>query len=228
MQPSAESLPHAQLSYEHYIHIASAITHWCTADVHVHINCLWTPQVQFALWLMRYMGTGLLFFIGLKAPGLPRRPYMLLINEDERDVENSGQVVELKPVTLLFPNSISILNQLRHALYSTVIHSATLCSVYLRAFWAEQKTTHPPGRVSGRKSVSWFPTCGPGTTSSSSSWSFSAWGCLESREPLMSLYPFTTRILVSNLFLPNPVDTSVLFISELNGPFQQLHARATS
>ncbi|XP_031148146.1 ATP-binding cassette, sub-family B (MDR/TAP), member 6a [Sander lucioperca] len=48
-------------------------------------------QVQFALWLMRYIGTGLLFFIGLKAPGLPRKPYMLLINEDERDVENSGQ-----------------------------------------------------------------------------------------------------------------------------------------
>lgn len=48
-------------------------------------------QVQFALWLIRYIGTGLLFFIGLKAPGLPRRPYMLLINEDERDVENSGQ-----------------------------------------------------------------------------------------------------------------------------------------
>ncbi|KAM3857200.1 ATP-binding cassette sub-family B member 6 [Diretmus argenteus] len=48
-------------------------------------------QVQFALWLMRYIGTGLLFFIGLKAPGLPRRPYMLLINEDERDVEHSGQ-----------------------------------------------------------------------------------------------------------------------------------------
>ncbi|XP_059184195.1 ATP-binding cassette sub-family B member 6 [Centropristis striata] len=48
-------------------------------------------QVQFALWLMRYMGTMLLFFIGLKAPGLPRRPYMLLINEDERDVENTGQ-----------------------------------------------------------------------------------------------------------------------------------------
>ncbi|CAK6962488.1 ATP-binding cassette sub-family B member 6 [Scomber scombrus] len=48
-------------------------------------------QVQFALWLMRYVGTGLLFFIGLKAPGLPRRPYMLLINEDERDVEQSGQ-----------------------------------------------------------------------------------------------------------------------------------------
>ncbi|XP_047432086.1 ATP-binding cassette sub-family B member 6 [Mugil cephalus] len=48
-------------------------------------------QVQFGLWLMRYIGTGLLFFLGLKAPGLPRRPYMLLINEDERDVENSAQ-----------------------------------------------------------------------------------------------------------------------------------------
>ncbi|KAM9766523.1 ATP-binding cassette sub-family B member 6 isoform 1-T3 [Menidia menidia] len=48
-------------------------------------------QVKFALWLIRYSSTGLLFFIGLKAPGLPRRPYMLLINEDERDVENSGQ-----------------------------------------------------------------------------------------------------------------------------------------
>lgn len=56
-------------------------------------NCPLTPQVQFALWLMRYIGTGLLFFIGLKAPGLPRRPYMLLINEDERDVEHSGQVL---------------------------------------------------------------------------------------------------------------------------------------
>ncbi|XP_056286985.1 ATP-binding cassette sub-family B member 6 [Pseudoliparis swirei] len=48
-------------------------------------------QVQFALWLMRYIGTGLLFFIGLKAPGLPRKPYILLINEDERDVEDTGQ-----------------------------------------------------------------------------------------------------------------------------------------
>uniref|UniRef100_A0A4W6G528 ATP-binding cassette sub-family B member 6 n=1 Tax=Lates calcarifer TaxID=8187 RepID=A0A4W6G528_LATCA len=56
-------------------------------------------QVQFALWLMRYIGTGLLFFIGLKAPGLPRRPYMLLINEDERDVENSGQVLSLLGTT---------------------------------------------------------------------------------------------------------------------------------
>lgn len=48
-------------------------------------------QVQFALWLLRYAASGLLFFIGLRAPGLPRRPYMLLINEDERDVENGGR-----------------------------------------------------------------------------------------------------------------------------------------
>lgn len=48
-------------------------------------------QVQLFLWMMRYISTGLLFFIGLKAPGLPRRPYMLLINEDERDVENGRQ-----------------------------------------------------------------------------------------------------------------------------------------
>uniref|UniRef100_A0A8C3A0Z8 ATP-binding cassette sub-family B member 6 n=1 Tax=Cyclopterus lumpus TaxID=8103 RepID=A0A8C3A0Z8_CYCLU len=58
-------------------------------------------QVQFALWLMRYIGTGLLFFIGLKAPGLPRKPYILLINEDERDVENSGQVSGLRVSPLL-------------------------------------------------------------------------------------------------------------------------------
>ncbi|KAM4602266.1 ATP-binding cassette sub-family B member 6 isoform 2-T2 [Polymixia lowei] len=42
---------------------------------------------------MRYIGTGMLFVLGLKAPGLPRRPYMLLINEDERDVEHDGQPI---------------------------------------------------------------------------------------------------------------------------------------
>uniref|UniRef100_H3BEA4 ATP-binding cassette sub-family B member 6 n=2 Tax=Latimeria chalumnae TaxID=7897 RepID=H3BEA4_LATCH len=48
-----------------------------------------TPQkVQFSLWVVRYVCTALLFVLGLRAPGLPRRPYMLLINEDERDVEN--------------------------------------------------------------------------------------------------------------------------------------------
>lgn len=51
-----------------------------------------SPQVEFALWLVRYLGTGALFLLGLKAPGLPKRPYMLLINEDERDMEH-GQVI---------------------------------------------------------------------------------------------------------------------------------------
>ncbi|XP_061745897.1 ATP-binding cassette sub-family B member 6 [Nerophis ophidion] len=54
-------------------------------------------QVQFALWLIRYVGTGLLFFVGIRAPGLPRRPYILLINEDERDVEQSAQSLLGRP-----------------------------------------------------------------------------------------------------------------------------------
>ncbi|XP_054827258.1 ATP-binding cassette sub-family B member 6 [Eublepharis macularius] len=45
-------------------------------------------KVQFSLWLLRYICTFTLFTLGIKAPGLPRKPYMLLINEDERDVEN--------------------------------------------------------------------------------------------------------------------------------------------
>ena len=49
-------------------------------------------QVEFALWLIRYLATGSLFFLGLRAPGLPRRPYMLLINEEEHDVESRAQV----------------------------------------------------------------------------------------------------------------------------------------
>uniref|UniRef100_A0A8C5RHC7 ATP-binding cassette sub-family B member 6 n=2 Tax=Laticauda laticaudata TaxID=8630 RepID=A0A8C5RHC7_LATLA len=43
--------------------------------------------VQFSLWFLRYISTFTLFILGIKAPGLPRKPYMLLINEDERDVE---------------------------------------------------------------------------------------------------------------------------------------------
>uniref|UniRef100_A0A8C6Y9B0 ATP-binding cassette sub-family B member 6 n=1 Tax=Naja naja TaxID=35670 RepID=A0A8C6Y9B0_NAJNA len=44
-------------------------------------------KVQFSLWFLRYISTFTLFVLGIKAPGLPRKPYMLLINEDERDVE---------------------------------------------------------------------------------------------------------------------------------------------
>uniref|UniRef100_A0A8C5CLD6 ATP-binding cassette sub-family B member 6 n=1 Tax=Gadus morhua TaxID=8049 RepID=A0A8C5CLD6_GADMO len=50
-----------------------------------------TQRDQFALWLIRYLATGSLFFLGLRAPGLPRRPYMLLINEEEHDVESRAQ-----------------------------------------------------------------------------------------------------------------------------------------
>ncbi|XP_071291216.1 ATP-binding cassette sub-family B member 6 isoform X2 [Agelaius tricolor] len=46
-------------------------------------------KVQFGFWLLRYICTFMLFILGMKAPGLPHKPYMLLINEEERDVENS-------------------------------------------------------------------------------------------------------------------------------------------
>nr|XP_009674521.1 PREDICTED: ATP-binding cassette sub-family B member 6, mitochondrial [Struthio camelus australis] len=46
-------------------------------------------KVQFSLWLLRYVCTFMLFVLGMKAPGLPHKPYMLLVNEEERDVENS-------------------------------------------------------------------------------------------------------------------------------------------
>uniref|UniRef100_A0A663FB24 ATP-binding cassette sub-family B member 6 n=1 Tax=Aquila chrysaetos chrysaetos TaxID=223781 RepID=A0A663FB24_AQUCH len=50
---------------------------------------LLSVQVQFGFWLLRYICTFMLFILGMKAPGLPRKPYMLLVNEEERDVENS-------------------------------------------------------------------------------------------------------------------------------------------
>uniref|UniRef100_A0A8V5G102 ATP-binding cassette sub-family B member 6 n=1 Tax=Melopsittacus undulatus TaxID=13146 RepID=A0A8V5G102_MELUD len=46
-------------------------------------------KVQFGFWLLRYVCTFMLFTLGMKAPGLPHKPYMLLVNEEERDVENS-------------------------------------------------------------------------------------------------------------------------------------------
>lgn len=45
--------------------------------------------MQFGFWLLRYICTFMLFILGMKAPGLPHKPYMLLVNEEERDVENS-------------------------------------------------------------------------------------------------------------------------------------------
>uniref|UniRef100_A0A8C6Z5F1 ATP-binding cassette sub-family B member 6 n=1 Tax=Nothoprocta perdicaria TaxID=30464 RepID=A0A8C6Z5F1_NOTPE len=56
---------------------------WLSRGPHVLL------QVQFSLWLLRYICTFTLFVLGMKAPGLPRKPYMLLVNEEERDVENT-------------------------------------------------------------------------------------------------------------------------------------------
>ncbi|XP_038038200.2 ATP-binding cassette sub-family B member 6 [Anas platyrhynchos] len=51
-------------------------------------------KVQFGFWLLRYGCTFLLFVLGMKAPGLPHKPYMLLVNEEERDVENSQPLLQ--------------------------------------------------------------------------------------------------------------------------------------
>ncbi|XP_075037121.1 ATP-binding cassette sub-family B member 6 [Mixophyes fleayi] len=48
-----------------------------------------SQKVQFSLWTLRYICTLFLFMLGMLAPGRPRKPYVLLINEDERDVENT-------------------------------------------------------------------------------------------------------------------------------------------
>ncbi|XP_075465737.1 ATP-binding cassette sub-family B member 6 [Ascaphus truei] len=46
-------------------------------------------MVQLNLWIVRYVCALFLFVLGIIAPGRPRKPYVLLINEDERDVENT-------------------------------------------------------------------------------------------------------------------------------------------
>lgn len=46
-------------------------------------------KVQFSLWTLRYICTLFLFMLGILAPGRPRKPYIILINEDERDIENT-------------------------------------------------------------------------------------------------------------------------------------------
>uniref|UniRef100_A0A8C4QZD0 ATP-binding cassette sub-family B member 6 n=1 Tax=Eptatretus burgeri TaxID=7764 RepID=A0A8C4QZD0_EPTBU len=44
-------------------------------------------KVDLGLWMSRLLFSQLLFILGLRAPGLPRRLYSLVINEGERDVE---------------------------------------------------------------------------------------------------------------------------------------------
>ncbi|XP_063285369.1 ATP-binding cassette sub-family B member 6 [Pelobates fuscus] len=48
-----------------------------------------SQKVQFGLWVLRYVCLLFLFVLGILAPGRPRKPYILLVNEDERDIENS-------------------------------------------------------------------------------------------------------------------------------------------
>lgn len=128
------------------------------------------------------MATGLLFFLGLKAPGLPRRPYMLLINEDERDVENGRQVS---------PN-VSAASQS----VSRPLRSPPNISLQLRASWAAPRRTSPPGRASGTKFCSSYRTCGPAAASSCSCWWPSVSGCWGWKGPSTSLCPFITKTSV--------------------------------
>ncbi|XP_023932303.1 ATP-binding cassette sub-family B member 6, mitochondrial [Lingula anatina] len=50
-----------------------------------------SDRVEFGLWVCRYISTGLLFFIGLCAPGLPSPSFSLLVNEDGTTDVESGQ-----------------------------------------------------------------------------------------------------------------------------------------
>ncbi|XP_072028962.1 ATP-binding cassette sub-family B member 6-like [Amphiura filiformis] len=42
-----------------------------------------THKIEFGLWLSRYVLTLFLFVVGLRAPGLPKKSYMLLVNEGD-------------------------------------------------------------------------------------------------------------------------------------------------
>ncbi|EPQ18451.1 ATP-binding cassette sub-family B member 6, mitochondrial [Myotis brandtii] len=54
---------------------------WARADL--------GQQVQFSLWVLRYVVSGGLFVLGLWAPGLRPQSYAFQVNEDNQDVERS-------------------------------------------------------------------------------------------------------------------------------------------
>ncbi|XP_045723906.1 ATP-binding cassette sub-family B member 6 isoform X2 [Mirounga angustirostris] len=54
---------------------------WARADL--------GQQVQFSLWVLRYVVSGGLFILGLWAPGLRPQSYALKVNEEDQDVERS-------------------------------------------------------------------------------------------------------------------------------------------
>lgn len=65
---------------------------WARADL--------GQQVQFGLWVLRYVVSGGLFVLGLWAPGLRPQSYTFRVNEDDQDVESSqGQSTERPPAS---------------------------------------------------------------------------------------------------------------------------------
>ena len=48
-----------------------------------------SQQVQFSLWVLRYVVSGGLFVLGLWAPGLRPHSYALRVNEEDQDIERS-------------------------------------------------------------------------------------------------------------------------------------------
>ncbi|TRZ00184.1 hypothetical protein DNTS_032258 [Danionella cerebrum] len=126
-------------------------------------------QVEFGFWLLRYLSSGLLFLLGLKAPGLPRRPYMLLVNEDERDVEHGAPLLGNsdenqstwkdfgKKVRLLVPYMWpkgSILNQLTDG--SSWKTLATTVCVYCLLKFLQGGGAGTSGFVSNMRSFLWI------------------------------------------------------------------------
>uniref|UniRef100_A0A8C5Q543 ATP binding cassette subfamily B member 6 (LAN blood group) n=1 Tax=Leptobrachium leishanense TaxID=445787 RepID=A0A8C5Q543_9ANUR len=56
-------------------------------------------KVQFGLWILRYVCLFFLFMLGIIAPGRPHKPYIILVNEDERDVENTQPLLRAPNVS---------------------------------------------------------------------------------------------------------------------------------
>jgi hypothetical protein len=59
-------------------------------------------QVQFGLWVLRYLVSGGLFVLGLWAPGLRPQSYTLQVHEEDQDVERNQVHLISESWTLLF------------------------------------------------------------------------------------------------------------------------------
>lgn len=138
-----------------------------------------SPQVQFGFWLLRYGCTFLLFVLGMKAPGLPHKPYMLLVNEEERDVENS----QVSPGTLGDRGWFSCL------VTPLSLRSPSHCC-------RTRAGAAPPGRIFGGSCGCWRSTCGQKATACCRGWCSSAWLSWGWSGPSTSSSPSTTRTSV--------------------------------